>query len=263
MVSRYIAGMLVWWLVLSGLSVGQIELSYVAAKSLVGATSPEIIGDRIIIGDDSKPQISPVAIIKVASTEKVRLRARKSLREAAELVKLSEATDDKTKITTAKYMLAGEGSYLVEAMTFSWDRSIDVEIGKSPNPTPDPPEPDPPKPDPPIPDPSVNSFRVIFVKESGSTLTAEQTAIPQAKAIRDYLTTKTTPEGGLAGWREYDPQQSTANEQAKMRDLWTSTKSAITAIPCMVIEVNGKATIVPYPRNAAEALATLKTYGGN
>lgn len=256
--TRFIAGMLVWWMVLSGLSFGQIELSYVAAKSLVGATSPEIIGDRIIIGDDSKPQISPVAIIKVASTEKVRVRARKSLREAAELVKLSEATDDKTKITTAKYMLAGEGAYLVEAMTFSWDRSIEVEIGKNPTPTPDP-----PKPDPPIPDPSVNSFRVIFVKESGSTLTAEQTAIPQAKAIRDYLTAKTTPEGGLAGWREYDPQQSTTNEQSKMRELWASTKSAITAIPCMVVEVNGKATIAPYPKNVAEALQTLKSYGGN
>lgn len=253
---------LVVWLALSAQVMGQIELTYVKAKSLVGATAPEIVGDRIIIGDDSQPQISSVAIIKVASTEKVRLRARKSLREAAELIKLSELTDDKTKMTTAKYMLAGEGSYLVEAMTFSWDRSLDVVIGADPNPTPTP-TPDPPKPDPPIPDPSVNSFRVIFVKESGQTLNADQTAIVGSKIVRDYLTTKTTPEGGLAGWREYDPQQSTANEQPKMRELWTSTKSAITTIPCLVVEVNGKATILPFPKNVTEALQTLKSYGGN
>jgi len=170
----------------------QIELTYTAAKSLVGATAPEIIGDRIIIGDDSKPQISAVAIIKVASSEKVRLKARKSLRESAELVKLSEVTDEKSKITTAKYMLAGEGSYLVEAMTVSWDRSIDVEVGKSPQPVdpvvPQPVNPvDPIKPiDPPIPDPSLSQVskevRAAVVAYSQKVATDYETLATETKA---------------------------------------------------------------------------------
>lgn len=132
---------------------------------------------------------------------------------------------------------------------------LTVTVGPRPPPIPPAPDPD----DPPGP---VKSFRVIFVKESGSTLTAEQTAIPGAKAIRDYLTAKTTPEGGLAGWREYDPQQSTANEQLTMKALWAAVLPKLLPAPCMVIEVNGKATVMPFPANVADAVETLKKAGG-
>jgi hypothetical protein len=108
----------------------------------------------------------------------------------------------------------------------------------------------------------VRSFRVIFVKESGSTLTAEQTAIPGAKAIREYLNAKTTREGNQPGWREYDPHQTTAGEQPTIAALWEAVKPKLNAIPCMIVEVNGKATVVSYPANAAEALNTLQRYGG-
>lgn len=131
--------------------------------------------------------------------------------------------------------------------------------GEGPRPPPDPgPEPNP-DPVPPVP---TTSFRVIFVKESGVTLNAEQMAIPGAKAIRDYLTAKTTPEGGLAGWREYDPQQNVANEQSTMKALWTAVRPKITSVPAMVIEVNGNATVMPFPANVSEALETLKKSGG-
>lgn len=133
-------------------------------------------------------------------------------------------------------------------------------MGQAPQPPPGPgPQPDPD--DPPAPGP-VTSFRVIFVKESGETLPPGQSAIPGAKAIRDYLTAKTTPEGNLAGWREYDPQQITANEQPTMRALWESVKPQLLAAPCLVIEVNGRATVMPFPADVNACLAKLKEYGG-
>jgi hypothetical protein len=133
-------------------------------------------------------------------------------------------------------------------------------MGQAPQPPPGPgPQPDPD--DPPVPGPVI-SFRVIFVKESGETLPPGQSAIPGAKAIRDYLTAKTTPEGNLAGWREYDPQQITANEQPTMRALWESVKPQLLAAPCLVIEVNGRATVMPFPADVNACLAKLKEYGG-
>ena len=113
----------------------------------------------------------------------------------------------------------------------------------------------------PVPEP-VKSFRVIFVKESGQTLSAEQTAIPGAKEIRDYLTAKTTQEGGQVGWREYDPQQQTENEHPTMKALWQAAKPKLLTPPCLVIEVNGKATVMPFPGTVAEAVETLKKAGG-
>ncbi len=132
-------------------------------------------------------------------------------------------------------------------------------MGESPQP---PPGPEPQPDDPPHPPGPVTSFRVIFVKESGATLTPQQTAIPAAKVLRDYLTAKTTPEGGLAGWREYDPEQITANEQPTMRALWETVKPKLLPAPCLVIEVNGRATVMPFPNTVEAALAKLKEYGG-
>ena len=118
---------------------------------------------------------------------------------------------------------------------------------------------EPPLPKPPVP---VTSFRVIFVRESGITLPASQASVPGAKAVREYLFAKTTRENNITGWREYDPQTDATNEQATLKALWEAVKPKITDVPCMVIEVNGKADILPYPANPAEALATLKQYGG-
>jgi len=127
-----------------------------------------------------------------------------------------------------------------------------------------PPEPEPgPTPEP-EPDPVVvKSFRVIFVKESGQTLPGQKVAVSSAKAVRDYLTAKTTPEGGVSGWREYDPQQTTVNEQPAIKALWDTVKPQINAIPCMIIEVNGHAKVLPFPETVDEALRILKESGGD
>lgn len=111
------------------------------------------------------------------------------------------------------------------------------------------------------------SFRVIWVTESAATLTVQQNAVCGAKAIRDYLNAKATKSKTAAGgdwpdWRNYDPQTSATNEYPAMKALWEAVKPNITTVPCLVIEVNGKADIIPFPANAAEALKTLKKYGG-
>lgn len=130
--------------------------------------------------------------------------------------------------------------------------------GPQPPPGPVPPDPDPPEPKPPEP---VKSFRVIFVKESGSTLPPGQTSIPGAKVIRDYLNAKTTKENGVPDWREYDIDQNTANEHSGMKALWAAVKPKIETVPCLIAERNGTATIIPYPSNVDEAMAILKKYG--
>jgi len=138
------------------------------------------------------------------------------------------------------------------------------DVGPQPPPV-DPPKPVyPPKPvDPPGEKPVVvNSFRVIFVKESGQTLPPEQTAIPAAAKIREYLNSKCTKENELAGWREYDPQQIVTNEQPIMKALWEAVQPKLLPSPCIIIEVNSHAKVMPFPENADDCLKLLKEYGG-
>lgn len=131
-----------------------------------------------------------------------------------------------------------------------------------PEPTPPiPPDPKPPTPEPkpPVPVP-VTSFRVIYVTESAKTLPAKQRAVIDAKLTRDYLTANTTPEGGLAGWRQYDPQQNVANEQPNMKKLWEAVQPSLTALPCVVIETNGKADILPLAATPEAQIEVFKSY---
>jgi hypothetical protein len=126
--------------------------------------------------------------------------------------------------------------------------------------------PDPPDPKPPVPTP-VTSFRVIFVTESATQLTAQQTAVSGAKSVRDYLNAKTTPDKmsngqDWPGWREFDPQVTGANELPGIKGVWDAAKPKVTTVPCLVVQVNEKIDILPYPKNAAECLTTLQSYGG-
>lgn len=129
---------------------------------------------------------------------------------------------------------------------------LQFNVGPTPGPGPAPaPTPEP-----------VKTFRVIFVKESGTTLNAEQTAIPGAAEIRQFLDAKTTKEGDQPGWREFDPQQQTANEQGTMKALWEAVKPKLIPPPCLVVEVNGSAKVMPLPATVSECLATLKKAAG-
>jgi hypothetical protein len=138
-------------------------------------------------------------------------------------------------------------------------RQVLTVSGQGPKPPPDP-EPEPDDPTPPGP---VTSFRVIWILESGDTLNAAQTAIPDAKAVRDYVNAKTTRSpDGQPGWRTYDPQQITTNEPEVIQELWRQIKRKAWQTPCVAIEVNTHTIVLPFPANTADALALLKRYGG-
>lgn len=149
-----------------------------------------------------------------------------------------------------------------------WRQTLTVsDAGPQPPPV-DPPKPvdppvdpvDPPKP--PDEKPVVKSFRVIFVKESSQTLPVAQSSVPDAAAIRQYLNEKTTPENGQPGWRTWDPQQVIANEQPTMVALWGVVQPKLLPAPCIVIERDGHAKVMPFPASVDECLRLLKEYGG-
>jgi hypothetical protein len=142
-----------------------------------------------------------------------------------------------------------------------WTR-ISIKCGEGPIPPPVPPDPPKPDPKPPVPPEPVKTFRVIFVYESSQTLTASQTAVKDSAYVRQYLMDKTTKEGEYNGWRAYDRDTDAAFDNKSMRALWTAVKPKITTVPCIVVEVNGKVEILDWPANVAEALTTLKRYGG-
>lgn len=135
-------------------------------------------------------------------------------------------------------------------------KTLDVFVGQGPRPPPDikPVDPDVTPPGP------VTSFRVIFGFESGSNLTGKQLGAAYSKEVEDYLTKNCTPEDGRPGFRRYDKDTAVTNEQPTMKALWNAVKDQITTVPCLIVEVNGKATILPYPADSADSLATLKKY---
>ncbi len=189
------------------------------------------------------------------------VKLRGKFADATDRSKLETRTYSKKFVATVEPLTKGKVELLLipsGAVSKDVVKRITLTVmGQAPQP---PPEPDPD--DPPTPPGPVTSFRVIFVKESGATLPIGQSAIPSAKAIRDYLTRKTTPEGGLAGWREYDPDQVTVNEQPTMKALWEASKPKLLPAPCMIIEVNGQAKVMAFPQTVDEAIRTLKQYGG-
>ncbi len=130
-------------------ALAQIELTYKKQLTIVGATSPEILqGGRILAEDDSKISISSVAVLRVSSTDGVRLIAQRAFREFAELIPLGSTTDGESKIVTSRYLLVGEGRYTIDAISRTndaWDRSVTIDIGTiTPPPLPPPPLPPPP-----------------------------------------------------------------------------------------------------------------------
>lgn len=208
---------------------GQIELSYSLAKSLVGATAPEIVsGGRILMEADSKTSESIVAIVRVSSSERVRVRAMKSLKEFGELIPLTSSTVG--TVTTQKYLLAGSGSFVIDAISASWDRTLDVEIGKQPDPIPPIPPPEPI----PIPPPNIdvpNEYNVGLVSFKAAPKDPET-----AKKIATWYrvgASKLFGQGGLSDIATIRKQietqfaQKTCKDQATCLqwDRWNKTVS--------------------------------------
>lgn len=229
--------------------------------SYTNIKNPRII-DGVVIGTPDGPIAeSPFGLVTVKTkSTKINFKASDVTRKKVTFVVVEDTTAE--GIHTAVYRLVdATGDIWVEASCVDFDAKVFEQFEDTLTLGPPKPPAPPTPPTPPVPVP-VKSFRVIFVKESGTTLNNEQTAVSSAKMIRDYLAMKTTPEGGLVGYREYDPQQTVNFEQPAMKTLWTSVKPTVTTVPCLVVEVNGKVSILPYPKNAAEALRTLKEIGG-
>jgi len=131
-----------------------------------------------------------------------------------------------------------------------------VDVNQAPQP---PPSPDP-KPDP-TPDPAVKSFRVIWVYESATT-NPNAANVMNAKAVRDYLNANCTRDDNWPGWREWDKDQKVTTDFPVFKDLWAAVQPKLTDIPCVVIEVNGKVSIEPFPKSVNDALATLRKFNG-
>lgn len=205
---------------------------------------------------------SPEGVVNV-NIEEGPVKLRGKFADATDRTKLETRTYSDAHVATVEAVAKGRVELLLipkGAESAEVVKRITLTVmGQAPQPPPGP-EPDPD--DPPTPPGPVTSFRVLFVKESGATLPIGQSAIPGAQIIREYLKRKTTPEGGFAGWREYDPDQVTTNEQPTMKALWETVKPKLLPAPCLVIEVNGKATVMPFPSNVDDAMKTLKQYGG-
>lgn len=141
------------------------------------------------------------------------------------------------------------------------ERSIAANV--APLPPPDPPGPKPPDPKPPGP---VASFRLIFVYESGNSLTAPERAILFGKVVEDWATANCT--GGKAGWRRRD-KDAPGEADPTMKAFWDAVKPNVTSgVPCVAIAVNERVVIEPLTgpdgkvRTPAEMVAILKTYRG-
>jgi len=106
----------------------QIELATSSQKALTGLQAPRIVAEKILIGDESKPVVSSVAIITAKSPAKfLRLKARNKNLESATLEKLSDT----------EWLLSQPGTWLVEAISFDPETGIDeaaltVTVGVAP-----------------------------------------------------------------------------------------------------------------------------------
>jgi hypothetical protein len=130
-------------LLIQSAALGQLRIEYSTVKVLAGLVDARQIDNKILIGEASEPKTSQAALIVVETQSKfVKVKARKSLFESAEISKLS----------ATEYLLVGVGKYAVEVTTFDPelgidDAAIEVFLGDPQPPIP-PPDPKPPVPPP-------------------------------------------------------------------------------------------------------------------
>lgn len=120
-----------------------VEVAVTKVKAIGGVSAARVVGDLILVSDESKPIVSQVAILHVKSQAKfVRIKARKSLFEFGQVDKLGDN----------EWVLSGAGRYAVEVTAFDpelgiEETAIEVELGESPTPRPPEPGPGPVPPD--------------------------------------------------------------------------------------------------------------------
>ena len=124
---------------------GQIKSTVTNKLALLGVTSPELQGNRILVGADSNIAVSSVVILTIETDYK--FKRIKAYRDGQRVE--PEVTSD------TSYLFAGAGKYLVSVTVFDPEKGIDdaeftFEIDGKPEPPkpPKPPEPPtPPQPD--------------------------------------------------------------------------------------------------------------------
>lgn len=158
--------------------------------------------------------------------------------------------------------VAPPGKYKVRVRAFKGDSSeyeawSEVLVGQAPTPSPNP-QPDPPNPAP-------KGFRVIFVYETSQAITPAMQQVMFGEKVTSYLDTKTVKSGsGNSGWRRFDKDVKIDNEKDEnIKALWNAARPQVTLIPSIIIAVDGKADIVPFPTSEDEAVTLFKKYGGN
>jgi hypothetical protein len=134
------------WLAVASCAIAQIstiDATVEKAKAITGIASPRVVGDVILVGEDAKPVVSSVAIVRVGTKAKfVKIKARRSLFDLGAV----------TKIGDGEWMLVGSGKYAVEITTFDPELGIDETVVEVVLGDPEP-EPEPPAPEPDIPAP--------------------------------------------------------------------------------------------------------------
>lgn len=181
---------------------GQVDVE--KKKSLLGVTSPEIVGNRIFVGSDSNPSVSDVAVVTVENGWKFQLL--KFRRDGARF--------NPEKLSDSQYIISGKGRYELDATLLDndkgiWNEEFSFELG-GPDVQPDiKPDVKPDiKPDvqpAPIPLPG---FRVLIIEESSerARLPITQQNILFSPELRDFLNSKcvTGPDGRTPEWRILD-----------------------------------------------------------
>lgn len=131
---------------------GQISLSETKVQVVTGLVAPQVVGESIIIGADSKPQVTTASLIEVKGKEKFKtfdIEAENVSNYSLAALKVVDETH---------WLLQGQGKFRVSAIAFGPDLGKDrliIEISNEP-PKP-PPGPGPPKP----PEPSNDTDKLV------------------------------------------------------------------------------------------------------
>lgn len=144
---------------------------------------------------------------------------------------------------------------------------VTLQLGPIPPPVPPiPPGPTPPGPTPPpVP---VTEFRVIFIYDMAKSYPAPVMQTMNSKAIRDYLTAKTTKENTTPEWRFWDVDAEFSSKATKpLVSLYEELKPKLSLesarqTPYIMIRKNGKSELIVLPENEEKTLSLLQSYGG-
>lgn len=139
--------------------------------------------------------------------------------------------------------------------------SITVDwSGLAPGPTPNPipPSPEPPKPTP------TDKLGVLFLSDSTTPATKDQAIALNSSTLRAYLQSrcKTDPDGRPA-WRFWDKATPVKDESAEWQAAMASALADGLSLPKFAVFVAGKLAKVYPVTTEAEALETLRKWGGN